>query len=229
MEEKEINNICSNLICDKGNIVLESYYLNPKDDKKSYILKYSYDKLNLNKININSLLGNDIYNLLEKLNVELIEKIHILNVISEECLDICIILKHIAKEIGIKQKYMLFRSIKEKDYKNHSIFFNIKDLSLIDNVLKNKYKTDLNILNNINYEPLIFNYGNIKLNILNINSLYDVFENINVDKIVNIDLVMDFQILISDKLPIYMENIIGLLIKKIFYNLKQFIDNLNSL
>ena len=51
----------------------------------------------------------------------------------------------------------------------------------------------------------------------------------NEDRIINIDFEMDFQILISDKLPIYMENMIGLLIKKMFYNVKQFVDNLNNI
>ena len=45
----------------------------------------------------------------------------------------------------------------------------------------------------------------------------------------NINFEFDFQILISDDLPLYMENLIGLMFKKIFYNLKQFIDNLNNL
>ena len=217
-------------ICNKGNMILESYYLN-SNDNKCYLLKYSYDKLNLNKMNINSLLGNDIYNLLEKLNIELIEKIHILNKISEECLDICIIFKHIAREVGIKQKYILFRSLKIIDSKKYCINFNIKDLSLIDDTLKNNYKKQLNLLDNTSYEPLIFNYGDINLNILtsNINNFNDIFKNINVDRIINIDFEMNFQILISDKLPIYMENMIGLLIKKMFYNVKQFVDNLNNI
>tara|TARA_X000000368_G_C22972926_1_gene686275 strand:- start:155 stop:871 length:717 start_codon:yes stop_codon:yes gene_type:complete len=227
ISDKVITN--NTLVCNKGNMILESYYLN-SNDNKSYLLKYSYNKLNLNKININSLLGNDIYDLLEKLNVELIEKIHILNKISEECLDICIIFKHIAKEVGIKRKYIIFRSLKSIDTKNYSINFNIKDLSLIDDTLKNNYKKQLNLLDNTSYEPLIFNYGDINLNILtsNINNFNDIFKNINVDRIIDVDFIMNFQILISDKLPIYMENMIGLLIKKMFYNVKQFVDNLNN-
>ena len=227
ISDKVITN--NTLVCNKGNMILESYYLN-SNDNKSYLLKYIYNKLNLNKININSLLGNDIYDLLEKLNVELIEKIHILNKISEECLDICIIFKHIAKEVGIKRKYIIFRSLKSIDTKNYSINFNIKDLSLIDDTLKNNYKKQLNLLDNTSYEPLIFNYGDINLNILtsNINNFNDIFKNINVDRIIDVDFIMNFQILISDKLPIYMENMIGLLIKKMFYNVKQFVDNLNN-
>lgn len=228
ISDKVITN--DTLVCNKGDMVLESYYLN-SNDNKSYLLKYSYNKLNLNKININSLLGNDIYNLLEKLNVELIEKIHILNKISEECLDICIIFKHIAKEVGIKRKYIIFRSLKSIDTEKYSINFNIKDLSLIDDALKNNYKKQLNLLDNTSYDPLIFNYGDINLNILNtnINNFNDIFKNIHYNRIIDINFIMHFQILISDKLPIYMENMIGLLIKKMFYNVKQFVDNLNNI
>ena len=32
----------------------------------------------------------------------------------------------------------------------------------------------------------------------------------------------------SDEVPIYMENLIGLMMKKIFYNIKQFIENTNK-
>ena len=54
-------------------------------------------------------------------------------------------------------------------------------------------------------------------------------KNENFNNMLNINFEFDFQILISDDLPLYMENLIGLMFKKIFYNLKQFIDNLNNL
>ena len=34
--------------------------------------------------------------------------------------------------------------------------------------------------------------------------------------------------LIKDELPIYMEDLIGFMLKKLFYNLKQFIDKINN-
>ena len=81
------------------------------------------------------------------------------------------------------------------------------------------------------YEPLIFNYGKtiINLNNLDFNELSKLDNNENFNNMLNINFEFDFQILISDDLPLYMENLIGLMFKKIFYNLKQFIDNLNNL
>ena len=38
----------------------------------------------------------------------------------------------------------------------------------------------------------------------------------------------DFQISINDELPIYMEDLLGLMLKKLFYNLKQFLEKINN-
>ena len=45
--------------------------------------------------------------------------------------------------------------------------------------------------------------------------------------LIDINFSIDFIATIEDDLPVYMQNIIGLMFKKIFYNLKQFIDSLN--
>ena len=136
MEKIILNNYENkSLVCDKGNILLESYI---RDNKKAYYLKYDFKNLDSNKVNIQSLFGFEIYELLEKVNSDLIEKIIILNKLNEDEIDICILLKHIAKEIGIKQKYLLFRSKKEIDNDTKNIIYNNKDLSLIDNELKKK-------------------------------------------------------------------------------------------
>tara|TARA_B100000902_G_C27319333_1_gene923311 strand:- start:4886 stop:5554 length:669 start_codon:yes stop_codon:yes gene_type:complete len=219
MEEETIINERV-IVCNKGNMLLESYI---RDNKKAYNLKYEFNKLDSSKVNINALFGFEIYELLEKVNSDLIEKIIILNKLNEDEIDICILLKHIAKEIGIKQKYLLFRSKKEIDNNTENIIYNNKDLTLINNELKNEYLNQIQIDTN-KIEPLIFNYGKT---IINLNTL-NLYSDTNLNKSINIDFKFDFQILISDDLPLYMENLIGLIFKKIFYNLKQFIDNLNN-
>ena len=228
MEEK--NSLTENektLVCNKGNMLLESY---KKDSKKAYLLKYDFNNLDPNKVNIKALLGIDIYELMEKINPDLIEKIIILNVLNPNETDICILLKHIAKEIGIKQKYILFRTTRGINHINGSIVFYNKDLSLINSEVKEKYMKQLQLDKN-NYEALLFNYGKttIYLNNLDFNELSKLDNNENFNNNLNINFDFDFQILISDDLPLYMENLIGLMFKKIFYNLKQFIDNLNNI
>ena len=214
------------IVCNKGNMLLESY---KKNNNKAYNLKYDFNNLDPNKVNIKALFGFGTYELLEKINRDLIEKILILNVLNDNEADICIFLKHIAKEIGIKQKYILFRSTKEINHNNRLIVFYNKDLSLINPEFKENYLKQLKLDVN-KYEPLIFNYGKTKININNLdfNELSKLENNENFNNILDINFEFDFQILISDDLPIYMENLIGLMFKKLFYNLKQFIDNLNS-
>ena len=137
MEEETI--ISENtIVCNKGNILLESYN---RDHKKAYNLKYDFDKLDPNKVNIKALLGIRIYELLEKINPDLIEKIIILNILNNNEADVCILLKHIAKEIGIKQKYILFRTTRGINHLNGLIVFYNKDLSLINPELIKKPQT----------------------------------------------------------------------------------------
>ena len=150
------------LVCNKANILLESY---KKDSRKAYTLKYDFNNLDPNKVNIKALLSVEIYNLLEKINSDLIEKILILNVLNDHETDICILFNHIAKEIGIKQKYILFRSTRGINYPNRTIVFYNKDLSLINPIVKENYLKQLQL---DLYEPLIFNYGKTVININNL-------------------------------------------------------------
>ena len=223
MEEETIISEKS-LVCNKGNMLLESYN---RDNKKAYILKYNFNNLDPNKVNIKALLSFGTYELLEKINTDLIEKIILLNVFNNNEADICIYFKNIAKEIGIKQKYILFRSTRKINYNNNSIIFYNKDLSLINLEIKEKYLKQLQL--DINkYEPLIFNYGKtiININNLDFNELSKLNNSENFKNLLNINFDFNFQILINDNLPLYIENLIGLMFKKIFYNLKQFIENL---
>ena len=99
------------LICSKGNMLLSEIKI-PNSTNKAYNLQFEFNNLNTSKINVDTFLSTAIYDLLEKVNVELIEKIYILNTINNYETDVCILLKQIAKEVGIKQKYVLFRTTK---------------------------------------------------------------------------------------------------------------------
>tara|TARA_Y100000592_G_C5409420_1_gene287326 strand:+ start:395 stop:1090 length:696 start_codon:yes stop_codon:yes gene_type:complete len=216
------------LVCNKGDILLESYK-NINDTKKAYYLSHKFVNINSSKINIISLIDNKIYELLEKTNVELIEKIIIMNKINEDIIDVCIFLNNIAKEFGLKQKYILFRSIRYIDYKTCSVKFNLKDIMLVDNNLCNQYLNRLNINTN-KYDNLFFEYGNIMCKFENItNEIFVDILNNNIDLHININFIFDFKLLLTDYLPIHMENLLGLIMKKIFYNSIQFIYSLNKL
>jgi len=231
MKYCEENQYHPKLVCNKGNMLLNEIKM-PLTNNKAYNLQFEFNNLNTYKVNSDLLLTTQLYELLEKVNVDLIEKIHILNVLNERETDICILLKQIAKEVGIKQKYILFRSTKYLNKLNNSITYYNKDLiydhkDLIDNYLNNIK------LDNNKYEPLIFNFGKTVISVVHeivlpsANNEHED-ENENEDnKFIHVKFSIDFQISIADDLPIYMNNLIGLMFKKMFYNVKSFIDNLN--
>jgi hypothetical protein len=231
MKYCEENQYHPKLVCNKGNMLLNEIKM-PLTNNKAYNLQFEFNNLNTYKVNSDLLLTTQLYELLEKVNVDLIEKIHILNVLNERETDICILLKQIAKEVGIKQKYILFRSTKYLNKLNNSITYYNKDLiydhkDLIDNYLNNIK------LDNNKYEPLIFNFGKTVISVVHEivlpsanNEREDEHEHED-NKFIHVKFSIDFQISIADDLPIYMNNLIGLMFKKMFYNVKSFIDNLN--
>jgi hypothetical protein len=211
------------LICPKGDMLLSEIKI-PSNNNKAYNLKFEINNLNTSKVNIDTLFSIAIYDLLEKVNVELIEKTYILDVVNEYETDVCIVLKHIAKEVGIKQKYVMFRTTKFSNNLNNNITFYNKDLIYDHKDLIDAYLKSTNLNTEI-YEQMIFNFG--KTHIILNDERYITNAN-NIDKIVNVSFSIDFQLTIEDDLPTYMNNFIGFMVKKMFYNLKQFVTNSNS-
>jgi hypothetical protein len=201
----EENRFQPKLICGKGDMLL-SEIKNFNFNTRSYNLAFTIQVPNSN---VASLTGFEIYDLLEAQNKELIEKIIILDKTENEA-TLCILISHIAKEIGIKQKYMLFRSTKILNKLNNSVTFYNKDVKLICQQLKEDYLKQLNLINS-NYEALIYNYGKTQINVYNDNN-----------DVSSVKFNIDFQVIIDDDLPLYMENLVGLMFKKMFYNLKNY-------
>jgi hypothetical protein len=203
----EENRFQPKLICAKGDMLL-SEIKNFNFNTRSYNLAFTIQVPNTNA-NVASLTGFEIYDLLEAQNKELIEKIVVFNETDNEAI-ICILINHIAKEIGIKQKYMLFRSTKIVNKLNNSLTFYNKDVKLICEQLKEDYLKQLNLINS-NYEALIYNYGKTQINVYN-----------DSNDVSSVKFNIDFQVIVDDDLPLYMENLVGLMFKKMFYNLKNY-------
>jgi hypothetical protein len=211
----EDNQFIPRLICNKGELLLYEIKI-PASNNKAYNIQFDINNLNTSKVNIDLLLSTAIYDLLEKVNSDLIEKIYIFDTINEYETDVCILLKQIAKELGVKQKYVLFRTTKYLNNLNNNITFYNKDLIYEHKDLIANYLKSID-LNTEKYEPMIFNFGKTYISFIN-----------DTDKLVSVKFSIDFQLTITDDLPIYMNNLIGLMFKKMFYNLKTFIYNLNS-
>lgn len=229
MNYEEENEFEPKIICNKGNMILNEFVI-PDTLEKAYNLKFDFKKLNPSKVNIKALLSPSIYELIEQVTPDLVEKIYILNVLNENDTDVCLLLKSFGKEVGIKPKYMMFRTSRSINFFSNTIVFYNKDITLIDSskVLLNNYLKQIHIDTN-KYEPIIFNYGKTVINLHNLENqeLLRLNNEQPLTSIIDINFCIDFIATIEDDLPIYMQNIIGLMFKKIFYNLKQFIDNLN--
>ena len=225
------------IVCNKGNIILSEfnidYYNNGhrNGNGKAYNLKFDFKKLDPVKINIKSLLSTKIYKLIEQVCPDLVEKIYILNELNRNETDICILYKPIAIEIGIKPKFMIFRITRSINYNTNTINFYSKDITLFDNdkILFNKYIKEISLDVN-KYEPMFLSYGKTIIEIHNLLplELMKLDNDENFCNLLDINFSIDFIISIQDQLPIYMENLIGLMFKKIFYNLKEFIDKINN-
>ena len=142
----------------------------------------------------------------------------------------CLLLKSFGKEVGIKQKYMMFRTSRNINFFSNTMHFYNKDIALVDpsKVLLNNYLKQIQLDTN-KYEPIIFNYGKTFINLHNLEpqELSRLNNEQPLTSLIDINFCIDFIATIEDDLPIYMQNIIGMMFKKIFYNLKQFIDSLN--
>jgi len=217
------------VICNKGNMILNEFFI-PDTLEKAYNLKFDFKKLNPSKVNIKALLRPSIYELIEQVTPDLVEKIYILNVLNENDTDVCIILKSFGNEVGIKPKYLMFRTSRSINFFSNSIVFYNKDITLIDptKLLLNNYLKQIQLDTN-KYEPIIFNYGKTVINLHNLEpqELSRLNNEQPLTSLIDINFSIDFIATIEDDLPVYMQNIIGLMFKKIFYNLKQFIDSLN--
>ena len=157
-------------------------------------------KLNIEnkKLDMDILKKFNIYKILGKLNDNLLESV-IFKEETETTAKILFLFKPINKDLGIGPKYMYIQARKIEQHNNIKIICENEDL--------NKTETEYS-----NYNPILWEFSVINIEFINkhkvsINSL--------------------FKIDINEDLPIYMESLPGTMMKKIFTNLKLFIENLS--
>ncbi len=249
MEERKVINNEGILLCDKGDMLLYAINNANNNTDKKYRIEYTLKNLNTNNIDTRALMSTSIYSLIEKTNRDLIDKIEILDIVDNDNTDVIIILKHLAREIGFKQKYIIFRTTRYIDYNNKQVVFKNTDILTIDKELHDNY---INIFNNKfnkldKCDKLLYKSGYSKIIFKNIdtdamrlllddnnsdnnsdnnnNSHNNNNNNIHID----VDYVMEFNFILNDILPEFMKDFVGLMFKKMFYNVKKFIDSLNTL
>ncbi len=190
-------------VCNKGNMLLEV-------DKNSREYRLTYKMRDLKRLNIQEFLSFKMYDLIKRLNPDLIEDIQFIKIYSEDEIDVFFKFKNIAKELGIQQRCMILKTVRiidNSDPNNIKIEFKSKSI--------NKEDTDLSFFNNIDlkkYSILDCKFANTYITIQDI----------------NISMTYNFLIHMKEELPQYMENMVGLMMKKIFYNVKKFVDKVEE-
>ena len=181
----------------------EKMHLKREKNNNIYLLQFLAEN---SKVNLYNMISLEIYNLMFTLNKDNFEKIEMHNMESATLssgsenkivneVNVLFLFKPFAADLGIKPKYMYVR-VKEVCEPNK------KTYNCVDVDYPNPEELK-------NYEKVINTISSMVVN-------FESYHKINISYIFKLDL--------SHSLPIYMENIMGLIMKKVFLNLKQFIE-----
>ena len=187
------------LICKKKDINL---YKILKTNEILFELDFNITNPN---IIIKNVVNFKLFELMAELNKDIIEKQIILNSdkeTSNSYIDLIIIFNKFSDDLGINKHYYSTRTNKT-EYDNKTIFtsnnININNL-------------DKNIDIDVSNYTLIQNSNNVlEITYLNEHTINCVYK---------------FSMNLEDELPSYMDNMVGLLMKKVFFRLKTFIENI---
>jgi hypothetical protein len=173
-----------------------------KRDKNNniYLLQFVAENSN---VNLYTMINLEIYNLMFKLNKDNFEKIELDNITTISSsrdkvineVNVLFLFTPFASDLGIKPKYMYVR-VTEVCEPNKKTY-NCVDVDYPNPEELKKYDKVVNTISSM---------------VVNFESCHKI----NISYIFKLDLI--------HSLPIYMENIMGLIMKKVFLNLKQFIE-----
>ena len=148
------------------------------------------------KIYMKNILNFNLINLIYQTNLDKFEKIN-MNIINEEDANVFLLMKHLFKEMGLKQRYFCF-DIKKVEFENGISFI------LTQNA---EYGQQLNDCSNASLMPIkhmLYNFELVSLN------------NIKMTQYINFDPEVG--------LPSFLEPVFGIIIKTMFKQTKQFIE-----
>lgn len=165
-----------------------------KREKSCNIFLLQFNLENKKK-NLHDIINLNMYDLLFNLNKANFEKIEIKKWISPNEIEVLFLFKPFGKELGIKPKYMYIRTIANITNEKHIY-------------------TSVDI--DYPYAEELQNYEKVK------NIISTMIINFESNHKININYIFKFEL--AHTLPIYMENILGLIMKKMFLHLKQFIE-----
>lgn len=178
--------------------VCKKYQINLQKSKTSNTYSLDFNIKNQN-IDLTSIINFNFYLFLAKINDECIESVKLIRKLSESSATFLFLFNSISKDFGIPKKYMY---IKTDVISNcNTIIYNSESIEIHDDI-KSIVK---------GYELITCNSSSLKINLRN-----------NHEAKIN----YNFDLNIYEDLPIYLKHLPGLMMKKIFYNLKLFIEKL---
>ena len=178
----------------------EKMHLKRDKNNNIYLLQFYAEN---NQVNLYNMINLDIYNLMFTLNKDNFEKIEMYNISSSPTsqdknineVNVLFIFKPFAADLGIKPKYMYVRVTEVCES-------NKKTYTCVDIDYPNPEELK-------KYDKVVNTISSMVVN-------FESYNKINISYI--------FKLELSHSLPIYMENMMGLIMKKVFLNLKQFIE-----
>ena len=180
----------------------EKMHLKRDKNNNIYLLQFYAENSN---VNLYTMINLDIYNLMFTLNKDNFEKIEIHDISTSPSyrdkdknvneVNVLFLFKPFAADLGIKPKYMYVRVTEVCEP-------NKKTYTCVDVDYPNP--EDLK-----KYDKVVNTISSMVVN-------FESYHKININYI--------FKLELSHSLPIYMENIMGLIMKTVFLNLKQFIE-----
>ena len=183
----------------------EEKYERKITEGKSYLLvrlatnKYRMTAIIENKnVYMNNILNFNLINLMYQTNLDQFKKFH-LNIINDNEANVFLLMKHIFKELGLKQRYICF-DIKKVNIENGVSFI------LTQN---GEYGQEINDCTNAHLMPIkhiLYNFEVVSLNKLKMT------EYINFDP--------------ENGMPSMLEPVFGLILKTMFKRTKQFIEGI---
>ena len=151
------------------------------------------------KINLHTLFDWSIFDLLTSLNKDIIENTTI-ETIDDNQKSYIIVFRRFMADLGVAQKYLSFHVNKLEHTENSLIFYSNTNSINHNHILKEKH-----------IEPILHDYAKLTIN-------YETPHMCFISYNYHIDLQED--------LPKSMKNIAGVMIKKLFWRLKEFIENM---
>ena len=181
----------------------EKMHLKREKNNNIYLLQFLAENSN---VNLYTMINLDIYNLMFTLNKDNFDKIEMHSIASNTLssgsenknlneVNVLFLFKPFSTDLGIKPKYMYVRVTEVCEP-------NKKTYNCVDVDYPNPEELK-------NYDKIINTISSMVVN-------FESYHKINISYI--------FKLELSHSLPIYMENIMGLIMKKVFLNLKQFIE-----